>query len=140
MGPDALKLPQELGQRGTLIAPTQERGEWMLMGIKRGEVVDTQKGGKKQGLQPATKSLLAVLSKGKVVTGVRLLIRSDGLLELRHHRVKGPLLIEPVGQKMHPDIRQTGLYLDALGSGGCRPRTGLVARAALGPIELPPTP
>jgi hypothetical protein len=45
-----------------------------------------------------------------------------------------------MGKEMHTDIRQTGLYLDDLGSGGRRLMTGLVARAALGPIEMPPTP
>jgi len=40
---------------------------------------------------------------------------------------------------MYPEIRQTRLYLDDLSSGGRRPMTGGVARAALGPIELPLT-
>jgi len=78
--------------------------------------------------------------EGKVVIGMRVLIGSDRLLELRHHRVKSPLLIEPMGTEMHPDRRQTGLELDDLGSGGRRPSRRLVTRTALGSIELPPTP
>ena len=47
---------------------------------------------------------------------------------------------QPMVEKMHPDIRQTGLYPDDLAMANHRPMTGDVARASLGAAKLPPTP
>jgi len=52
--------------------------------------------------------------EGKVVTGMRVLMGSGGLVELSHKRGKGPLVIEPMGQEMHADKRQTGRNLDKM--------------------------
>ena len=73
------------------------------MGLKRAEAVDTPQGGKKQGLQAAQKRLLAVMQQGKVIARMRLLLGLYRLRELRHHRVKGLLLVEPMGNHMHTD-------------------------------------
>ena len=78
------------------------------MGIKRAEAVDTPQGGKKQGLKAAQQRLLAVMQQGKVIARMRLLLGMDRLRELSHHRVKGMLLVEPMGKQMHADTRQTG--------------------------------
>ena len=84
------------------------------MGIKRAEAVDTPQGGKKQGLKAAQKRLLAVMQQGKVIARMRLLIGLYRLRELSHHRVKGMLLVEPMGKQMHADKRQTGYNLDEM--------------------------
>ena len=84
------------------------------MGIKRAEAVDTPQGGKKQGLKAAQKRLLAVMQQGKVIARMRLLIGLYRLRELSHHRGEGMLLVEPMGQQMHTDERQTGRNRDQL--------------------------
>ena len=103
VGPDTLKLPKKLAQGCALIAPAKPRLERMLVGIKRAEAVDTPQGGKKQRLKAAQKRLLAVMQQGKVLGRMRRLIGLYRLRELRHHRVKGMLLVEPMGQHMHAD-------------------------------------
>ena len=93
----------------------------MLVGIERGEAVDTQQGRKKQRLKAAQKRLLAVMQQGKVIVRMRLLIGLDRLRELGHHRAKGLLLVEPMGKQMHADKRQTGRDLDDRCARGNRP-------------------
>ncbi len=73
------------------------------MGIKLAEAVDTPQGGKKQRLKAAHKRLLAVMQQGKVVARMRLLLGLYRLRELSHNRVKGLLLVEPMGQHMPAD-------------------------------------
>ena len=86
----------------------------MLLSIKRAEAVDTPQGGKKQGLKAAQKRLLAVMQQGKVIARMRLLLGLYRLRELSHNRVKGMLLVEPMGTHMHADAGQTGRYRDQL--------------------------
>jgi hypothetical protein len=43
------------------------------------------------------------MQQGKVVTRMRRLLGLYRLCELRHHRVKGMLLVEPMGKYMHAD-------------------------------------
>jgi hypothetical protein len=57
------------------------------------------------------------------------------LLETSHYRLKGLLLVEPMGKKMHTHIRQMRRNLDqgaASGGAACH-----VARASLAAIALP---
>ena len=75
----------------------------MFVGIKRAEAVDTPQGGKKQRLKAAYKRLLAVMQQGKVVARMPLLIGLYRLRKLRHNRLKGMLLVEPMGKYMHTD-------------------------------------
>jgi len=75
----------------------------MLVGIKRAEAVDTPQGGKKQRLKAAHKRLLAVMHQGTVSARMRLLLGLYRLRELSHNRVKGMLLVEPMGNHMHAD-------------------------------------
>ena len=81
--------------------------------------------------------VVAVMSQGKIVARMRVLIGLYGLRELGHNRIKGPLLIEPMGKEMHAHTRQMRRNLDDL----ALPRRGQarspVARASLAPIELP---
>ena len=57
------------------------------------------------------------------------------LLETSHDRLKGLLLVEPMGQKMHAHRRQMRRHLDqGPASGGA---AGHVARASLAAIALP---
>jgi hypothetical protein len=80
-------------------------------------------------------------TSGSILVSVKgLLIGEDGLLKLRYNRVEGPLLSEPMGKEMHAHIREMRLYPDDLGSGAPWLRSGLVARSAFGPTELPLTP
>ena len=90
-------------QRPTLIAPAKQGPERMLASIELREPVDTQQGGKKQGLKAAQKCLLTVMEQGKVIAWMRLLIGLYRLRELSHNRVKGMLLVEPMGKHMHAD-------------------------------------
>ncbi len=78
-----------------------------------------------------------MMQQGKVVTGMRLLMGGDRLVELRHNRVKGALLIEPMLKEMHAHRGQTGLDADAGGAGGRRTPWRGVARASLGAAKLP---
>src|SRR3989441_7703811 len=71
---------------------------------------------------------------------MRLLMGLYGLLELGDNRVQCPLLIEPLSKEMHAHIGQMGPHLDDLCPRGRRPTAWSLARAALGPIELPPAP
>ena len=73
------------------------------MGSKRAEAVAPPQGGKKQGLKAAHKRLLAVMQQGKVIARMCRLLGIDRLRELRHHRVKGMLLGEPMGTHRHTD-------------------------------------
>jgi hypothetical protein len=75
----------------------------MLVGIKRAEALDTQQGGKKQRLKMALKRSLTVMQQGKIVSRVRLLMDLYRLPELSHNRLKGMLLLEPLGKHMHAD-------------------------------------
>jgi hypothetical protein len=105
IGPDALQLSKELRQGGALIAVTEQRGEWMLARIKLGEVLDAKEGGKKEGLKTVTQRLLAVMSQGKVVVRMRVLMGLYGLRELGDHQVKGPLVVKPMRKEMHAHKR-----------------------------------
>jgi hypothetical protein len=96
----------------------------MLVGIELGQSVDAQEGRNKQGLKPSQQSRLTVMQEGKVVVGMGLLMGLDGLPELSHHRVEGPVLIEPMLKEMHAYIEQTGLDSDDRGAGSRRPMTG----------------
>ena len=73
------------------------------MGIERGESVDATQRRKKQGLKAAQKRRLAMMPQGKVIARMRLLIGLYRLRELSHNRVKGMLLVEPMGKHMHAD-------------------------------------
>ena len=75
----------------------------MLAGIEPREPVDTQQGGKKQRLKAAQKRLFAVMHQGKVIARMRLLLGLYRLCKLSYNRVKGMLLVEPMGQHMHAD-------------------------------------
>ena|SRR5712692_2502285 len=89
----------------------------MLVGIKLAEAVDTPQRGKKQRLKAAHKRLLAVMQQGKDIARMRLLIGLYRLCELRHDRVKGMLLVEPMGKYMHADEGQTGRNREQLSLG-----------------------
>ncbi len=102
-GPDTLELTQKLRQRPALRAPAKQGPERMLAGLELREPVETQQGGKKQCLQAAHKRLLAVRHQGTGIARMRLLLRLYRLRELRHNRVKGMLLVEPMGTHMHAD-------------------------------------
>ena len=67
----------------------------MLVGIKRGESFDAKEGGKKQRLKTAKQGLLAVMSQGKVVTRMRVLMGLYGLRELGDNRVRPFFQIPP---------------------------------------------
>ncbi len=54
-------------------------------------------------LKAVQKRLLAVMQQGKVIARMRLLIGLYRLRELSHNRVKGMLLVEPMGKHMHAD-------------------------------------
>jgi len=110
------------------------------VGIQRGERLEATEGGKNQGLKTLTQGVVAVLEQGKVVTGMGVLMRFDGLLELCHHRVTCSLVIEPMGKAMDAHRGQTGPHLDDLCTGGRRPEAWGVARSAFRPIELPLVP
>jgi len=102
-GPDTLALTQKLMPRPAVIAPAKQGPERMRAGIELREPVDTQQGGKKQCLKAAQKRLLAVRQQGKVIARMRLLLGLYRLRELSHNRVKGMLLVEPMGKHMHAD-------------------------------------
>src|SRR5262252_5161919 len=109
----------------------------MLMRIERSEAVDTTQGREKQRLKAAPQRLLPVLQQGKGVIGMRVLVSHYRLLELGHDRAKCPLLIEPMGKKMHAHKRQTECDADNLCARGDRRAAFSVARTALGPIKRP---
>ncbi len=123
----------------TLITPTQQGGQWMLVGIELGETFNAKERGKKQGLKASPQGLVTVMHEGKVVTRMGLLMGRDSLLELSDSRVEGVLLIEPRLKEMHAHRGQTGLDADDHGVGGRRPMRGSVARASLGSAQLPLT-
>ena len=132
---NAFELSQKLTQRGAVIAPAKQRLERMLVGIKRGEALDAKQGRKKQGLKTATQRLVAMMQQSKVVCWMCALMGLNRLLETGHYRLKGLLLVEPMGKKMHAHIRQMRRDLDqrtASGGAACR-----VARASLASIALP---
>ena len=80
-----------------------QRLERMLTDTQLAETIDTQQGRKKQRLKAAHKRLLAVLQQGKVLVRMCRLIGLYRLRELSHNRVKGMLLVEPMGKHMHAD-------------------------------------
>src|SRR6516162_3038710 len=86
----------------------------MLVGIKRAEALDTQQGGKKQRLKMSLQRSWTVMQQGKVIAHMPLLIGLYRLRELSHNRLKGMLLLEPLGKHMHADTCQTGRNLDQL--------------------------
>ncbi len=139
MGAETLKLPKEGRQGRALITPTQQGGQWMLVGIELGETFNAKERSKKQGLKASPQGLVTVMQEGKVVTRMTLLMGRDSLLELIDYQVEGALLIEPRLKEMHAHIGQTGLDADDLGAGGRRPMRGRVARASLGAAKLPLT-
>jgi hypothetical protein len=139
-GPDALEWPKALLQRGAVSVPPQQRGKRRRVGITRGASVATHEGGKNQRLKTAQQGLLAVMSQGKVVTRMRLLMGLYGLRELGENRLTGPLVIEPLGTERPAHREHTGPHLDDLSPRGRRPTAWSLARAALGPMELPPAP
>ena len=103
VSPDALQLPKKLAQRCAVIAPAKQGPERMLAGIEPREPVDTQQGGKKQRLPATQKRRLPVMQQRTVIARMRLLIDLYRLRELRHYRVKGVLVVEPMGKHMHTD-------------------------------------
>src|SRR3989442_6028102 len=48
------------------------------------------------------------MQQDKVIVWMPVLIGLYGLLELGHHRLKGVLLVEPMGKEMHPHKRHMG--------------------------------
>jgi hypothetical protein len=84
------------------------------MGIKGGESVDATQRRKKQCVKAAQKRRLAMMLQGKVIARRRVLMRLYRLGELGHNRAKGLVLIEPMGQQMHADKRQTGQNVDEM--------------------------
>src|SRR5919108_940305 len=76
-----------------------------------------------------------MMQQSKVVFWMCALMGLNRLLEMGYHRLKGLLLGEPMGEKMHTHTRQMRRDVDqrtASGGAACR-----VGRAALGPITLP---
>jgi hypothetical protein len=73
------------------------------MGIALAAAVEAQPGGKQQRLPATQKRRLTVLPQRKVIARMRLLLGMDRLRELSHNRVKGMLLVEPMGKHMHTD-------------------------------------
>ena len=55
-----------------------------------------------------------MMQQGKVIARMRVFMRLYGLGELGHNRAKGLVLVEPMGQQMHTDTRQTGRHLDEM--------------------------
>ena len=109
----------------------------MLVGIERGQRLNAAQRRAKQGLNAAQQGLLPVMQQRKIVVWIRLLLVRYRLLEPSHNRAKGIVLVKPVSKEMHANKRQTGRYLhDGCVSGHSRGGGGL-ARAPLGPIELP---
>lgn len=132
---DAFELPQKLTQRGAVIALAKQRLERMLVGIKGGEGLDAKQGRKKEGPKAATSRRGAMRHQSKVVFWLCSLMGLNRLLETGYHRLKGLLLVEPLGKQMHTHTRQMRCDVDqrtASGGAACR-----VARASLGPITLP---
>src|SRR5207248_9783187 len=78
------------------------------------DAVDATPRRKKQRLQAAPKRRLAMMQQGKVIARMRVFMRLYGLGELGHNRAKGLVLVEPMGQQMHTDTRQTGRHLDEM--------------------------
>ena len=75
------------------------------------------------------------MQQSKVVFWMCALMGLNRLLEAGYHRLKGLLLVEPMGKKMHTHIRQMRRDVDqrtASGGAACR-----VAGASLRPITLP---
>jgi len=102
-GPDTLELTPKLRQRPAVRAPATQGPERRLAGSEPREPVDTQHGGKKQRLKAAQKRRLAVRHQGKVIARRRRLLGLSRLRELRHNRVKGLLLVAPMGKHRHAD-------------------------------------
>jgi len=112
----------------------------MRMGIKRRECLDPSQGRKKQRLEAPPQRLFPVMQQGKVLVGMGTPMGLNGLLELDDDCAKDIVLVEPVGKEMHAHIRQPGRGLDDLRTQGNRPTAWRLARAPLGPMELPLSP
>ena len=84
------------------------------MGIERGESVDATQRRKEQRLKAAQKRRLTMRQQGKVVAWMCVLMRLYRLRELGHNRAKGLVLVEPMGEQMHPNTRQPVRDLDEL--------------------------
>src|SRR5712691_10148328 len=112
----------------------------MLVGIERGQPVDAKHGGKKQRLKASTQRLLPVLQQRKVVVGIGSFMGLYRLRESGHNRSPCPLLIEPMREERHANTRQTGRDLDERCTRDNRRTAFCLARATLGPIELPEDP
>src|SRR5713101_1475578 len=132
---DAFELAEKLTQRRIVITTANERLKRMLLGIEGAEAFHAQQRGQKQGLKAAPKGGVTVMQQGKILVRMRALMLADGLFELRHHRGKGLLLIEPAGKQMHPHKGQ------ARGNADDRPLRvdGDVCpkRASFPPAQLP---
>src|SRR2546428_13609923 len=77
------------------------------------------------------------MQQGKVIVWMPLLIGLYGLLELGHHRLKGVLLVEPMGKQMHPHKRHMGHDPHNLCATGNCQTTLSVTRTALATIHPP---
>lgn len=86
----------------------------MLLGIKGGEAVDAQQRREKQRLQAVQERRVAMMQQRKVLVRMRVFLRLYRLPELGHNWLKGLVLVEPMGQEMHADTRQTGCNLDKM--------------------------
>jgi hypothetical protein len=84
-------------------APATQGPERRRAGIELREPVETHHGGKTQGLKAVHKRLRAGMQQGKVIARRRLLLGLYRLRALRHNRVKGLRLVEPMGTHMHAD-------------------------------------
>src|SRR5262249_22440969 len=78
-----------------------------------------------------------MMQQGKIVVGIGVLISLDRLLKSGHYGRKRLLLVEPVGEEMHPDKRQMGRDLHQCCTRTRRMAQGGVTGAAFTPIQVP---
>ena len=97
-----------------MILPAKERGERMLMGITGGESVDATQRRNKPRVKAAHTRRLAMMEQSTVIARMRVCMRLYRLGEPGHHRATGLVLVEPLGNQMHADKRQTGHNLDEM--------------------------
>ena len=109
----------------------------MLVSIERGESVDAKQWSQQECLKAALQRLLPVMQQRKVVVGMRSLMGLDRLLELVYNWAKCPVLIEPMRKEMHANTQQTGRDPHERCAGENRWTVFGLARATLGPVELP---
>jgi hypothetical protein len=112
----------------------------MLVGITRCESVNASQGRKKQGRKAAYKCLRAGRQQRKGVVGLGAFMGLYRRLESGHNRSKCLLRVEPMCEEMHANTRQTGRDRYERSPGAKRRTAFGVARATLGPIELPEAP